>query len=102
MKAQLFLTSVQGYDKALNENCWYKGDGPADDIKIGTIMLIAVCPPRATTKPQDYITRPPFLRKVVCITLIHYKDVPEYLKSYFKEKGKTIRLILKYSLSLLS
>ena len=95
MKAQTFLTSVQGYDEALTSNCWYKGDGPADDIKIGMIMMIVVRPPRTTKKPQDYTTRPPILRKVINITPVSDKDVPEYLKSYFKQKGKVIRLDLE-------
>lgn len=100
MKAQTFKTSIEGYDKVLSSNCWYKGDGLSDDVKIGTIMLIVVRPPRHTIKPEDYTTRPPILRKVVSITPILDKDVPEYLKSYFKEKEKTIKLNLvtiKYS-----
>ena len=95
MKAQTFKTSVEGYDNAIKDNCWYKGDGPADDIKVGTIMLIVVSPPKSTTKPQDFITRPPILRKIVSISQCPDSKVTNYLKSYFKEKGKTIKLELE-------
>jgi len=93
MKAQLFYTtSVQGYDRAISEKCWYKLDGIADDIKIGIIMLIVLRPPRITNNPEDYLSRPPILRKVISIIPVKDKDIPEYLKKFSKNKGKAVRL----------
>jgi len=67
-----------------------------DDVKAGTVMMIVVRPPKHTIHSEEYIKRPPILRKIISLSKVQDEEVPAYLrKKYFKKTGQTIKLILE-------